>query len=66
MKRIAIAATALLLANPAIAAHHEEAAPEAEAKPKVEIVSVGEDGKPDVVRIDGYETKVCKGDVKDA
>jgi len=62
MNRILIAAAALAVAGPALAA---EDAPAAEAKPKVEVVSVGEDGKPDVVRVEGFEMKVCKGDVKD-
>ena len=38
---------------------------QAEAKPKVEVVSAGPDGKPDVVKVDGYTMKVCKGDVQD-
>ena len=38
---------------------------QAEPKPKVEVVSLGPDGKPDVVKVDGYVTKVCKGEVKD-
>jgi len=65
MNRTLVSAAALLFAAPAIAAHHEKPAEEAEARPKVEVVSVGEDGKPDVVRVDGYEMKVCKGDVTD-
>jgi hypothetical protein len=57
-----ISATLLALAAPAIAAN--EKAP-AEPKPKVEVISVGTDGKPDVVRVDGFEMKVCKGAVQD-
>ena len=38
---------------------------QSDAKPKVEVVSVGPDGKPDVVKVDGYTMKVCKGDVTD-
>jgi hypothetical protein len=62
MKNLIVGVAAFSLAIPAFA--QDEAAP-AEEKPKVEVVSLGEDGKPDVVRIDGFEMKVCKGDVKD-
>ena len=62
MNRLMISATLLALAAPAFAAN-EKAPPE--PKPKVVVVSVGADGKPAVVRLDGYEMKVCKGDVKD-
>jgi hypothetical protein len=62
MTRLIVSALALALAAPAFAA--DEKAP-AEPKPKVEVISVGADGKPDVVRVDGFEMKVCKGDVKD-
>jgi len=47
------------------ATDNDGAASQGEHKPKVEVVSVGPDGKPDLIRIDGVETKVCKGDVKD-
>lgn len=40
--------------------------PPAEPKPKAEIVSYDKDGKPDVVRVDGYEYKLCKGGQKDS
>lgn len=60
MTKLMISALAIVLAAPAAA----QTAP-AEPKPKVEVISVGEDGKPDVVRVEGFEMKVCKGEVKD-
>ena len=37
-----------------------------EEKPKAEIVAWDADGKPDRVRIDGYEYKLCKGGQTDS
>jgi hypothetical protein len=49
-----------LLATPAIAAEGDE------EKPEAEIVAYDADGKPHVVRIDGYEYKLCKGGQTDS
>jgi hypothetical protein len=54
-------ALATLLAVPAAA----EDAPQ-EEKPKAEIIAWDADGKPDRVRIDGYEYKLCKGGQTDS
>ena len=58
-------AMALVVAGPAHAAGKVHAKAES-AKPAVEIVSRGPDGRADVVKVDGYEYKVCKGDQADS
>jgi hypothetical protein len=63
MKRYLVSAAALGAAFVLIAATDKDQ--QDEHKPKVEVVSVGPDGKPDVVKVDGYTMKVCKGDVTD-
>ena len=40
--------------------------PPAEEKPTAEIIAWDADGKPDRVRIDGYEYKLCKGGQTDS
>ena len=61
LMRKAIALAAALVATPAGA--QEEPADE---KPKAEIIAWDADGKPDRVRIDGYEYKLCKGGQTDS
>ena len=66
MKRVAsqisMFAGIAILAMPAFADHH---AGDEAPKPKVEIVSVDDEGRPDVVKIDGIETAICRGDRTD-
>jgi hypothetical protein len=40
--------------------------PQSEPEPKVEIIAWDTDGKPDRVRVDGYEYKLCKGGQTDS
>jgi hypothetical protein len=54
-KAILIFPAALLAASPALADHHEEG-----EKPTVEVVKMGEDGTPDIIKLDGFEVAVCK------
>jgi hypothetical protein len=48
------AALAVVLSPPAAADEPKD------EKPKAEIIRYGPDGKPDMVRVDGYEYKLCK------
>lgn len=64
MKRVLVAVAALAMAAPAFA-QDAEATGQEEARPKAEVVSVGEDGRPEIVRIEGREYRVCKGDEND-
>jgi hypothetical protein len=59
--KAAVITLALLVAAPLAA----QDAP-AEEKPKAEIIAWDADGKPDRVRIDGYEYKLCKGGQTDS
>jgi len=59
---VLLAATATLLAGQAFAAD----SPPVEPKPQAEVISYDKDGKPDIVRVDGYEYKLCKGGQKDS
>ena len=59
--KAAIITLAMLAAAPLAA----QDAP-AEPKPKAEIIAWDADGKPDRVRIDGYEYKLCKGGQTDS
>ncbi len=60
MRAAAIALLALIAAP--LAAQDEPR----EEKPKAEIVAWDADGKPDRVRIDGHEYKLCKGGQTDS
>jgi len=62
MRNLALSAVlAIVLAAPAAAADEEK-----QEKPKAEIIGYGPDGKPDRVRIDGYEYKLCRGGQTDS
>jgi hypothetical protein len=67
MKRVSLslflASGLAIIAAPALADHHEDA--EKEQKQQVEVVSVDEDGRPAVVRIDGFEVAICRGERTD-
>ena len=58
-----VAAIALLALVAAPAAAQDETGAE---KPKAEVIAWDADGKPDRVRIDGYEYKLCKGGQTDS
>ena len=60
MKAAAIALMAVMAAPGAAQEEPQE------DEPKAEIVAWDADGKPDVVRIDGYEYKLCKGGQTDS
>lgn len=61
MMRFSAAAIVLSLAVPAMAQQQAK-----EDKPKAEIIAWDADGKPDRVRVDGYEYKLCKGGQTDS
>lgn len=61
MSRTAIFIAAVLTASSPAAASDDPS----EQKPKAEIVGYDEDGTPAVVRIEGYEYKLCKGGQSD-
>lgn len=64
MKRTIIAALAVAIAVPAAAQQNQQDQPT--PKPKAEIIAYDADGKPDRVRLDGYEYKLCKGGQTDS
>src|SRR5687768_7396063 len=57
-----LVAGALAAPGPALA----QSEPQAEPKPKAEVIAWDEDGRPDRVRIDDYEYKLCKGGQTDS
>ncbi len=64
MLSIALASAAASFAAMPLSAQEQaaaqEASPEAEQTSAVEIVKRGEDGRAEIVRIDGFEVAVCK------
>jgi hypothetical protein len=66
MKRMIVIALAAAVADPSAAQQTQQAPTTAPPKPKAEIIAYDADGKPDRVRVDGYEYKLCKGGQTDS